>query len=268
MRRRASIRGATVAAGLLSTAFAVHAFAYSSLHPAQTAALRFHQRIGAALPLDARFRDASGRQVRLGDFFGRAPVIVVLEYLKCRTLCGYVLRDTAAATRRLPLASGRDYQVLAISIDPRDTPAEARAARAMYLNGVPAAEAYGWHFLTGGAAAIRAVAQAEGFSYRYDPAADQYAHPAGIAVATPRGIIARYLLGLAYRPIDLRLALSEAGRGELSSPVADLLLLCYCYDPGTGRYSLAIGRLTSALCALTVLALALLVLRLTRERRS
>jgi protein SCO1 len=243
-----------------------HAFAYSSLQPAQTADLRFHQHIGAALPLDAEFRDASGRRVRLGDFFGRAPVVVVLEYLHCRTLCGYVLRDTVAAIRHVPLASGRDYQVLAISIDPRDGPADARAARAMYLGRAPASVATGWHFLTGGAAPIRAVADAEGFSYRYDPAIDQYAHPAGIAIATPRGRVARYLLGLGYRPLDLRLALSEAGRGQLSSPVADLLLLCYCYDPGTGRYSFAIGNLTRALCALTVLGLALLVWRLARER--
>jgi protein SCO1/2 len=105
-----------------------------------------------------------------------------------------------------------------------------------------------------------------GFHYRYDPAIDQFAHPAGIMIVTPAGTVARYLLGVGFRPLDLRLGLTEAARGRISSPVADLLLLCYCYDPGTGRYSFAIRDTTRALCAATLLALGFMVFRLSRRR--
>ncbi len=245
------------------------AHAHSSLQPAQTVDLRFHQHMGTALPLGAEFRDSAGRPVTLGEFFRGEPVVVILEYLRCRSLCSYVLKDTVSALSQVPLVSGRDYQVVAISIDPRDRPADARMAQAMYLGSSGSDSSLaGWHFLTGSAAPIHAVARAVGFSYRYDAAIDQFAHPAGITIATPGGIIARYILGVGYRPLDLRLALAEASLGHVSSPVADLLLLCYCYDPGTGRYSLAISNITRALCALTLLAMAASFVKLIRARGS
>jgi protein SCO1/2 len=245
-------------------AFAVPAFGHSSLQPGVLSELAFHQHPGAALPLDSRFLDETGRSVRLGQFFHGEPVILVLEYLRCRDLCGYVLRGTVAALQRVPLVAGRDYQVIALSIDPREGPEDARATRTMDLQGVRSA---GWHFLTGRAPEVGRVARAVGFSYRYDPAIDQFAHAAGIVVATPTGSIARYLLGVSYRPLDLRLALVEAGQGHISSPVADLLLLCYCYDPGTGRYSLAIRNVTRALCGATLLGLGAMLFGLARPRR-
>jgi protein SCO1 len=243
------------------------AVGHSTLAPSVLDDLRFHQHPGTQLPLDARFLDAGGRSVQLGDFFHGEPVLLVLEYLRCRGICSYVLRDTAAALQRVPLASGQDYEVIALSIDPRDGPPDARAARAMYLPR-SAARASGWHFLTGTEPEVRLVAHAVGFPYRYDPAIDQFAHPAGIVIATPQGRVARYLLGLGYRPLDLRLALVEAGGGHIASRVADLLLLCYCYDPGTGRYSLAISNLTRALCGATLLGLAAMVIGLARVRRT
>lgn len=250
---------------VLFAAFAAPALGHSSLPSGLLSELAFHQHPGAALPLEARLLDETGRSVRLGQFFHGEPVILVLEYLRCRDLCSYVLRDTAAALQRVPLVPGRDYEVIALSIDPREGPADARAARAMDL---PGARSAGWHFLTGGAPEIRAVAQAVGFSYRYDPAIDQFAHPAGIIVATPAGTVARYLFGVTYRPLDLRLALAEAGRGHISSPVADLLLLCYCYDPGTGRYSFAIRNATRALCGVTLLGLGAMLFGLARPLRA
>lgn len=239
---------------------------HSTLHAADTAGLGFQQRMGAALPLGAALRDASGRRVHLGDFFRGEPVVLVLDYLRCRTLCGVVLEHTAKTLALTPLGAGRDYQVVAVSIDPRDGPAESSMARKKYLEGLPASSAAAWHFLTGSDTAVRSIANAVGFHYRYDPAIDQYAHPAGIMIATPRGTIARYLLGVGFRPLDLRLALTEASHGRISSPVSDLLLLCYCYDPGTGQYSFAIRNTTRALCAATVLGLGFMVFRLCRPK--
>ncbi|HXS27157.1 MAG TPA: SCO family protein [Steroidobacteraceae bacterium] len=240
---------------------------HTTLRPEDTSELGFKQRMGAALPLGVALRDEAGRPVRLGDFFHGEPVVLVLDYLRCRTLCGVVLEHTASTLALTPLIAGRDYRVVAISIDPRDGPAESRAAREKYLAGLPPARAAAWHFLTGPESSVRAVADAVGFHYRYDPAVDQFAHPAGIMLATPRGTIARYLLGVGFRPLDLRLGLTETARGRISSPVADLLLLCYCYDPGTGRYSFAIRNTTRALCAATVLGLGFMLFRLARRPR-
>lgn len=238
---------------------------HSMLQPSQTVELVFHQHMGAELPLGTQLRDGLGHSVRLGDYFHGEPVVLVLEYLRCRTLCGVVMQDAARALLNTPLVAGRDYQVIALSIDPRDGPADVRAARAKYLASWSAEAARSWHFLTGSAAAVHAVASVVGFSYRYDPQLDQYAHPAGITILTPRGSIARYILGVGYRPLDVRLAVTEAAQGRISSPVADLLLLCYCYDPGTGRYSFAIRNTTDVLCGATVLGIALLMIRLTRS---
>lgn len=239
---------------------------HSSLLPADTRELGFQQHMGAALPAGVALRDGSGRVVHLRDFFVGQPVVLILDYLRCRNLCGVVLEHTAKTLSLTPLTAGRDYQVVAISIDPRDRPADLRAARAEHLAGFPAASAAAWHFLTGPEASVRAVADAVGFHYRYDPAIDQFAHPAGIMIVTPRGTVARYLLGVGFRPLDLRLGLAEAAHGRISSPVADLLLLCYCYDPGTGRYSFAIRNTTRALCLATVLGLAFMIVRLSRRR--
>ena len=242
------------------------AVAFSSLQPQVTRELGFQQHPGALLPLGAHFRNEGGQLVRLADFFNEKPVVIVLEYMRCRSLCGVVLRDTVHALSAIPLAAGRDYEVVAISIDPRDTPRDAQLTRREYFprsgQTVP-----GWHFLTGSRSDIDAVARAVGFPFSYDPKIDQYAHPAGVTIATPAGNIARYILGVGYHPLDMRLALSEAARGTIASPVADLLLLCYCYDPGTGRYSFAINNIVRILCIGIALSLGLWVLWLSRSRR-
>ncbi len=244
----------------------------SSYDARAVSVLRFDQHPGAALPLAAHFRDAAGHPVRLAAFFHGAPVVLVLDYLRCTSLCGVVLADTARALARTSLVPGRDYEVVAISIDPRDGMArEGRAREGMSNDGMVHAGTLsarpGWHALTGSGEEIRRVATAVGFHYRYDPAIDQYAHPAGITIATGQGRIARYLLGVAYRPIDLRLALAEADRGRISAVVPDLLLLCYCYDPATGRYGFTIRTITRVLCVGTALALVVLLLRLQRAPR-
>ncbi|HEX7967196.1 MAG TPA: SCO family protein [Stellaceae bacterium] len=234
----------------------------------QLADLSFRQHPGAKLPLDAALVDEEGRPVRLGDFFSGKPVIVVLDYLHCKTLCGFVLGNLAQALAHVPLDAGKDFDVVAVSIDPRETPQNARAARAQYLARYDrAGTGGGWHFLAGTADEVRRVADTVGFPYRYDKEADQFAHPAGFAIVAPDGTIARYILGVDYVPLDLRLALTEAGRGTISSPVTDLLLLCYCYDPQTGRYGAAIGNAMRAAGGLTVLGIAAMIVRLSRPRR-
>jgi protein SCO1/2 len=166
----------------------------------------------------------------------------------------------------VPLTVGRDFQVLAVSIDPHETAADARAARARYA--ARGADAARWHFLTGPPGEVGRLAAAVGFPYRYDGSADQFAHPAGLVLLSPGGRISRYLLGLDYRPLDLRLGLTEAGAGRIASPAARLLLLCYGYDPETGRYSLAVHELLRAGGLLILLAVGIPVLRmLYRDRR-
>jgi protein SCO1/2 len=230
----------------------------------QLETLTFHQHPGADLPLDTMLTDESGNPVRLGSYFKARPVILVLDYLHCKTLCGFVLSDLARTLGDVPLAPGKDFEVLAISIDPRDTPADSRAARAKYL--ARSDGAGGWHFLTGSDEAVHRIAGRVGFPYLYDASAEQYAHPAGITIAAPNGKIARYILGLDYRPLDLRLALTEASRGAISSPATDLLLLCYCYDPATGRYSAQINLAMRLLGGATVLGLGVTILRLSGVR--
>jgi len=240
----------------------------SSFTTRQLADLSFHQHPGAMLPLDTTLTDEAGQTVTLGSFFGHRPVVVVLDYLHCKTLCGFVLGDLVHTTAQVPLIPGKDFDVVAISIDPHDTPADSRAAHDQYLARTSRAD--GWHFLTGSEASVRHIADAIGFPYLYDAAADQYAHPAGITIASPDGRIARYLLGVDYAPLDLRLALTEAARGAISTPATALLLLCYCYDPASGRYTAQINTAMRVLGGATVIGIAGMIAHLSgfRLRRS
>jgi protein SCO1/2 len=204
----------------------------------------FDQHLGATLPLDAAFRDAEGHTVRLGQYFGTRPVVLVPGYYECPNLCGIVWRGFLESARQLGLDVGRDFDVVAVSIDPRETPQLAWQKQVAYRQAYGrAGTANGWHFLTGTAATISQLAQAAGFRYVYDAELDQYAHAAGLVVATPEGTISRYLFGVRFDPTDLRLALVESSSGRIGSPVDQLLLLCYHYDPANGQYGLLIMNL-------------------------
>ena len=234
----------------------------SGIPAAEFASFAFRQRLGAQLPLDVVLRGADGKPIRLGSLFGGAPVLLDFEYDRCTTLCGVMLDQITTALRSLPLKPGRDYRLVAIDID-RDATAR-QAADFAKVHGVTGA---GTSVLTGDKAAIRRIAAAAGFPYRRDPATGQYAHPAGFLVATPNGTVSRYLLGFDWRPFDLRLALTEAGKATIAAPAQAMLLFCYCYDPQTGRYDLAIGRLLEVVGAATLLALAGLVWAASRHLR-
>jgi len=196
------------------------------------------QRLGESIPLDARFRDENGRDVRLVDYFGAGkPVILSLVYYECPMLCTQVLNGLASALDVVTLDAGKEFTVLTVSFDPRETHALAAAKKKSYLERYrrPGAEA-GWHFLTGDSASIAALTSAAGFRYSWDPEISQYAHASGITVLTPRGVIARYFFGIEYSPRDLRLALVEASENKIGTPADHLLLYCYRYDPASGKY--------------------------------
>jgi len=240
--------------------------ARAALTQAQLGDLAFRQHPGAGLPLDAALTDEQGRAVRLGDFFAAGrPVILMLDYLHCKTLCGFVLGGLADALAQLPLVAGKDYAVVAVSIDPRETVTDARAARARYLART-GEEAAGWRFLVGEETAVRRIADAVGFPYRYDPELDQYAHPAGFVVASPDGAIQRYILGVGYEPGDLRSVIAAATQGRVATTLNRLLLLCYGHDPQQGRYTPEI-ELAAILANLAgMLGLVAVIARIHRRR--
>jgi protein SCO1/2 len=228
----------------------------------------FDQRLHEQVPLDLVFRDEAGRAVQLSDYFGTKPVILTLAYYECPMLCPLVLSALLKSLRTLSFDVGDQFNVLTVSIDPRDTPALAATKKTTYLQGYlrPGA-AEGWHFLTGEATSIERLTEAVGFRYAYDAETGQYAHAAGIMVLTPQGRIAHYFYGIEYSPRDLRLALVEASANAIGSPVDQVLLLCYRYDPATGRYGIVIMNVVRLAGLATVLALATSVLVMLRRER-
>jgi protein SCO1/2 len=232
--------------------------------------VRIDQKIGQQLPLDLTFKDDSGREVRLGEFFGTRPVVLALAYYECPMLCTQVLNGMTGALKTLSFDAGKDFDVVVVSIDPRDGFRMAAAKKSSYLQsyGRPATAA-GWHFLTGSEASIKPLTEAIGFHYAYDKDLGQYAHGAAIYVATPKGVISRYLLGIDFAPRDLRLALVEASNNQLGTVADQVLLLCYHYDPSTGKYSGAVLNAIRAGFILTVGAfLTFLFVSLRQERAS
>ena len=215
----------------------------------------FDQRLGAALPVSAHFRDASGQAVDLATLAHGKPLLLALGYYRCPNLCDVVLHGMAHALAALDLQPGRDFAVVFVSIDPSETPADARHSQAMLARMNPGASVPRWHFLTGDAASIHALARAIGYRYFYDARNRQFAHAAGLVVVTPQGRVAQYFFGVAWPPASLRLALVSASRGQLGNLVDRLVLLCCGYDPTTGRYSLTIARAMQVLGAAFALAL-------------
>jgi protein SCO1/2 len=229
--------GLLVALGALWLGFCARPASAHQLSPDELREIRVDQQLGAQLPLGLEFRDEAGRQRALSSFFGERPVVLTFNYLRCQNLCSTALQSLANRLRTLPLALGEQYTVLTVSIDPRETPAEAAEKRATLVRGLPDETASDWHFLTGDEAAIAQLTAAAGFRYVYDAQEDEYVHPTGLIVLTPGGLVSRYLSGADIAPKDLRLALIEAGQRRIGSLVEQLTLLCYHYDPTTGRYT-------------------------------
>lgn len=227
------------------------------------------QRLNAQIPANLQFTDDSGKAVQLGQYFGDKPVLLSLNYFACPQLCPLLLKGVSDSLQNVKYDIGREFEIVTVSIDPRETTAMAQEAKQTYLQGYkrPGAD-QGWHFLTGDAASIGQLARAVGFKYNYDPAIEQFAHPSAITFLTPQGKIARYLFGIDFAPRDVQLALSEASQNKIGSVVDKVLFSCYQFDPGIGKYSpFALGfvRLGGIL---TVLIMAgVITTALVRERR-
>ncbi|MBV8632608.1 MAG: SCO family protein [Silvibacterium sp.] len=218
------------------------------------------QRLNAEVPLDAEFRDESGKTVRLGDYFGKKPVVLSLVYFQCKMVCPEEINGLVSALEMVKFVPGRDFDVVLVSFDPTETPEVAAREKAVYLKRYGHPETgNGWHFLTGHQPAINAVASAVGFQYARVPGPDgrmdQFAHASAIEILTREGKVAQYYLGVEYPPNDLRLGLVEASAGKIGSPVDAILTYCYRYDPQLNRHSMVVARVVQLGCLVTVFGL-------------
>jgi protein SCO1 len=229
------------------------------------------EHLGGPLPRAARFQDSDGKAVKLGDYFdGKRPSLLVFAYHTCPMLCSLVLDAAMKSLNDVPWTVGNEFDVVSISIDPRDTPETATKKRAQVTAayGRAKGETRGFHFLVGDEENIRKVTQAVGFQYRYDARQKQYAHPAAVYLLSPDGRIARYLYGIQYDPKDVRLGLLEASEGRSITTTEKLLLYCYHYDPQGKRYALVAMNVMRLGGAVTVALIGgLLAIMLIRERR-
>jgi protein SCO1/2 len=218
------------------------------------------QHVNESVPADLTFKDETGREVRLGDYFGRKPVILVLAYFRCPMLCSMVLNNLTETMQKMKFQIGNQFDVVTVSFDPRETPAMAAAKKQNYANhyGRPGAVG-GWHFLTGNQETIDRLTRAVGFRYAYDAAKDQFAHASGFMVLTPEGKLFRYFYGVDYSSRDLHLSLIEASSNKAGSLVDQVLLFCYGYDPHAGRYTANIMRIVRVACVGMVVGVASLV---------
>jgi protein SCO1 len=214
------------------------------------------QHLDEQIPPGLEFRDETGKPVHLSEYFGKKPMILNLVYYQCPMLCGEVLSGMESALRVLKFDVGKEFDVLTVSFDPKETPEMAAAKKAEFLKryGRSGAE-QGWHFLTGPAASIDALTKAAGFQYQYDPRNGQFAHATAIMVLTPEGKIAQYYYGVEFAPRDLRLGLIQAAQNKIGTVVDQVLLYCYHYDPDTGKYGAIISRVLQLSAGATVLIL-------------
>jgi protein SCO1/2 len=223
------------------------------------------QHLDEQIPADLNFRDETGKPVRLGDYFGKKPMILNLVYYNCPMLCGEVLSGLESAMRVLKFDVGKEYDVLTVSFDPRETPEMATKKKAEFLKRYGRAGAdQGWHFLTGQQESIDTLTKAAGFQYQYNPKTGQFAHATAIVLLTPGGKITQYYYGVEYPPKDLRLGLIQASQNKIGTLADQVLLYCYHYDPNTGKYGAIISRVLQLSALATILGLGTLMIVLIR----
>ena len=219
------------------------------------------QHLDGQVPPDLAFVDDAGHTVKLGDYFGKKPLILNLVYYNCTMLCGEALAGLSGSMKMVKFDVGNEFDVITVSFNPTETPEIAAAKKQEYIKryGRPGA-ASGWHFLTGSADSINALTKAVGFQYQYDAKLNQYAHATAIMVLTPQGRISRYFYGVDYPPKDLRMGLVEASQNKIGNAVDQVLLYCYHYDPATGKYGAIVSNVLRLGAGLTILGLAALLL--------
>ncbi len=214
------------------------------------------QHLDEQVPADLEFRDETGKAVRLGDYFGKRPLILNLVYYQCPMLCSEVLAGLEGSMRALKFDVGKEFDVLTVSFNPRETPEMAAAKKVESLKRYGrAGAAAGWHFLTGPQASIDSLTKVAGFQYEYDPKIGQFAHATAIMVLTPEGKIAQYYYGVEFAPKDLRLGLIEASQNKIGNVVDQVLLYCYHYNPDTGKYGAIVSRILKIAAGTTIFML-------------
>jgi protein SCO1 len=241
----------------------------ANMRPPRLENVGIEQHLDAQVPPDLMFRDESGKTIKLGDYFGRKPLILNLVYYNCTMLCGEALAGLASAMRLVKFDLGNQFDVVTVSFDPRETPAMAAAKKLDYVKRYGRANAAsGWHFLTGQPESINALTKTVGFNYQYDARSNQYAHATAIMVLTPQGRISRYFYGVDFPPKDLRLGLVEASQNKIGNAVDAVLLYCYHYDPETGKYGAMVANILRLAAAATILLIGGLLFILWRLDRA
>lgn len=225
--------------------------------------VRIEQKLNQQLPLDLVFRDENGQDVKLGKYFGQKPVVLALVYYDCPMLCTQILNGMVTSFRVLPFQIGKEFDVVTISFDPRETAALAATKKKVYIDYLPekmhAGANSGWHFLTGDTANIERIADVVGFRYRYDEATKQFAHASAIMVSTPEGKLSHYFYGVNYSARDLRFSLIESSQHKIGSLTEQLTLYCYMYDPMTGKYGAAVMRVLRITGVITLLGIVAMI---------
>jgi protein SCO1 len=233
--------------------------------------VRIEQKLNTQLPLDLVVRDESGQEVKLGKYFGEKPVVLALVYYDCPMLCTQILNGMVTSFRVLPFQIGKEFDVVTISFDPRETAALAASKKKVYIDYLPdkmqASANSGWHFLTADPANIERITDAVGFRYQYDEATKQFAHASAIMVATPEGKLSHYFYGVNYSARDLRFGLIEASQHKIGSVTEQLTLYCYMYDPATGKYGAAVMRVLRITGVMTLLGIIALIFLLKPRHR-
>lgn len=236
--------------------------------PKITEGVGISQNLNKPVPLDLMFRDEAGQSVPLRTFFGDKPVLFDMVFFGCRSLCPKSVYEAVSALKRISLEPGRDYEVLVVSFDPKDTAEVATKEKAEYAQIFQRPEFnQGFHFLTGSQDAITALTKALGFAYRWDAPTKQFVHAGGLMIATPEGKLSRYFYGIQYAPQDLRMALVDASREKIGSPIDALLLFCFHYDATQGRYTLTIVNILKLAAVATLLGLISLIYYLVRNEK-
>jgi protein SCO1 len=238
----------------------------SNVKPPGLKNVGIEQKLNEQLPLNLAFRDETGKVVKLGDYFGKKPVILSLVYYRCPMLCGELLSGLEGSLKAMSFDVGKDFDVVTVSFDPKDTPADATGKKASVLKHYQrAGAAEGWHFLTGSQESITALTNAVGFSYDYDTQSGQFAHSTAIMVITPEGKIAQYYYGVEFPPRDLRLGLVQASQNKIGTLADQVLLYCYHYDPQSGKYGAIISHIIQLGGGVTLLSLGTVLIILFRR---
>ena len=237
--------------------------------PSALTGVTIEQRLNSQLPMDAAFKDEYGQKVQLGKYFGKRPVVLALVYYECPMLCTQVLNGLVRSAKVMTFTPGKDYDVVAISFDARETPKEARLKKAVYMKDYGHPEtAEAWHFLTGDPDSIKRVTDAVGFKYRWDVYTATFAHASAIYVLTPDGKLSKYFYGIEYSPKDMRFGLVEASQNKIGNAVDQILLFCYHFDPTSGKYTfLAMGILRAAGAATVLMLGGFVFIMLRRDRQ-